>query len=293
LLTKPIGTEPEPEPVAATIQSVKRWLKTSPSKTFATLQIREGPKDVFGHTIILFGVPTKFISRQNSDLDFIPYGSEAATRIWDAHYGFKEWKGFREISQALFFRHGGLNSWMYRDLLPDDDLHFEGCSSCPGHCYCWWMNMRNFRRELEEDIINDRMVFWVAQMVEQNSDQLMTVWSNLDEDNPSRRRCIWRDLLRKEDIHDIFEPLRPGVDIQTILEEEKDGEDGLWKQWLFDSAAWLADDIFAYHVSQGKLGEEVPRVVFDRYARIRDIAQFQYVPSSLESLPTRGNFKCL
>ena len=65
--------------------------------------------------------------------------------------------------------------------------------------------MWNFRRELE-DIINDRMVFWVAQMVEQNSDQLMTVWSNLDEDNPSRRRYIWRDLLQKEDILDIFEP---------------------------------------------------------------------------------------
>jgi hypothetical protein len=129
---------------------------------------------VFGHTIILFGIPTKFISGPNSDLDFVPYGSEAATRIWDAHYGFKEWKVVREISQALF-RHGGLNSWMHRDLLPDDDLHFQGCSSCPGHCYCWWTNMRNFRRELEEDIINDRMVFWVAQMVEQNSDQLMTV----------------------------------------------------------------------------------------------------------------------
>jgi hypothetical protein len=79
--------------------------------------------------------------------------------------------------------------------------------------------MRNFRRELEEDIINDRVVFWVAQMVEQNSDQLITIWSNLDEDNPSRRRCIWRDLFQKEDILDIFEPLRPGVDIQTILED--------------------------------------------------------------------------
>ncbi|RFU31081.1 hypothetical protein B7463_g5251, partial [Scytalidium lignicola] len=286
--------QPEPEPLVTTIRSIKCWLITDPSKTFATLQITEGPKDVFGHTAILFGIPTKFVSGLNCDLDFVPYGSQTTIKIWDAHYGFKEWKGFREISQVLFFRHGGLNSWMYRDLLPDNDLHFEGCSSCTGHCYCWWINMRAFRRELEEDIINDRMIFWVARMVEQNSDQLMSVWSNLDEGNPSRRRCIWRNLFRKDDMLNIFEPLRPGVDIQTIVEkEEENRKEGVWKQWLYDSAAWLADDIFAYHVSQGKLGEEVPCVVFDRYARIRDIPQFQYVPHSLESLPIRGNFKCL
>ena len=41
--------------------------------------------------------------------------------------------------------------------------------------------------------------------------------------------------------------------------------------WFYDSAAWLADDIFVYHVSQGNFGKDVPRVVFDRFARVRDL----------------------
>ena len=150
--------------------------------------------------------------------------------------------------------------------------------------------MRYLRRELEEDIINDRMVLWVAQVVEQNPPQLLSVWSNLDEDNSSRRRVFWRGQLRKEDVLEIFAPLRPGVDIPTIIDEEN-SEIGMWRRWLYDAAAWLANDVFAYRVSQGNLGNDVPRVVFDRFARIRDIPQFQYVPLSLETLPIRAKFK--
>ena len=147
--------------------------------------------------------------------------------------------------------------------------------------------MRYFRRELKEDIINDRMVLWVAQVVERNPPELLATWSNSSEGNSSRRRTFWRSQLQ-EDVLEIFAPLRPGVDIQTIICEP---ESSVWKRWLFDSAAWLADDIFVYHVAQGNLGKDVPRVVFDRFAKLRDLSQFQYVPISLETLPTRGMFK--
>jgi hypothetical protein len=151
--------------------------------------------------------------------------------------------------------------------------------------------MRYFRRELEEDIINDRMVLWVAQVVERNPPELLAMWSNSGEGNSSRRRTFWRSQLRNEDVLEIFAPLRPGVDIQTIIYEPESSELSVWKRWLYDTAAWLADDIFVYHVSQGNLGKDVPRVIFDRFARVRDLPQFQYVSISLETLPTRGMFK--
>ena len=127
----------QPGTINTTTEHVIDWLGSKPGTRFATIQIHEGPKDSFGSTIILFGLPTKVVLGTKGDIDFIPYGFPAGTAVWQAEYGFVQWKGFREILQALFFRHGGLNSWMYRDLLPDPALSFDNCSSCQKPCSCW------------------------------------------------------------------------------------------------------------------------------------------------------------
>jgi hypothetical protein len=117
------------------------------------------------------------------------------------------------------------------------------------------------------------------------------VWTNDDEENETLRRTIWRKLLTKEDMSQILAPLRPGVDIETILDaEEKDGSVWVWREWAYDSVAWLADDIFTYHIGQGNLGRNVPHVVFERYARVGEFVRF---PGSLDrkSLPIRAKFK--
>lgn len=99
--------------------------------------------------------------------------------------------------------------------------------------------MRYYRNKLEEDIINDRMVLWVSRVLDRKHRDLLPFWSNFD-DNPSRRRSFWRSQLRKEDLLEILVPLRPGVDIQTIVNEDEDDESEVWKRWLYDAAAWLA-----------------------------------------------------
>lgn len=98
------GAEPEPGSISDVTDHIKQWLDREPVARSATIQIREGPKDVFGSMIILFEVPTNVITRTKGDLDFVPYGFPAGTEIWEAEYGFIQWKGFREISQALFFQ---------------------------------------------------------------------------------------------------------------------------------------------------------------------------------------------
>ncbi|KFY73731.1 hypothetical protein V499_06198 [Pseudogymnoascus sp. VKM F-103] len=73
-------------------------------------------------------------------------------------------------------------------------------------------------------------------------------------ENGPRRRLIWRGHFQEGDLREIFAPLRPGVDLETILATK----DGVWRNWLYDSAASLADDIFIYHIAQGLAGMEEP-----------------------------------
>ncbi|KFZ18018.1 hypothetical protein V501_01405 [Pseudogymnoascus sp. VKM F-4519 (FW-2642)] len=127
--------------------------------------------------------------------------------------------------------------------------------------------MRNLRHELQQDIITDRM----------------------DDGNAARRRGTWDDFFTDDDLMEIFAQLRPGVDIEGIVQAEEGGEMWEWKKWLFDSAEALADDTFTYHVSQGKLGGDVSRSVFERHARVGE-----FIPSpmiSIERVPIRANFK--
>ncbi|OBT94085.1 uracil DNA glycosylase [Pseudogymnoascus verrucosus] len=88
---------------------------------------------------------------------------------------------------------------------------------------------------------------------------------------------------------EIFAPLRPGVDVEGIVRAEGDGEMWEWRKWLLDSAAALADDKFTYHVSQGKLGGDASRFVFERHARVGEFIPSPMIP--IERVPIRANFK--
>jgi hypothetical protein len=161
LLTDLFKTEPEPRSIPETILSVKAWLATSPKDKWFSVLIKEGPKDVFGCTIILLGIIAKYTLSEDGSIQYTSY-SDPSTPIPDAKTGFEDFLGLREVSQALFFQFGGVQSWMFRDLLPDETMQYNGCTECKHRCAFWWTNMRNFRRELENRVVNNRMVFWVA-----------------------------------------------------------------------------------------------------------------------------------
>ena len=55
--------------------------------------------------------------------------------------------------------------------------------------------------------------------------------------------------------------LRPWVDIHTRVNDES----SIWRGWILNLAACLADDVFAYYVSQQKIGQEIMQAVLDRY----------------------------
>jgi hypothetical protein len=52
----------------------------------------------------------------------------------------------REISQALYFRHGGLRAWIFRDLLPENAfwLPFHGCTMWEDKCNCWFRYVNSY-----------------------------------------------------------------------------------------------------------------------------------------------------
>lgn len=91
---------------------------------------------------------------------------------------------------------------------------------------------------------------------------------------------------------EVFAPLtltlRPGIDLETIMKAEE-GEALVWKEWLYDSASSLADDLFAYHIGQGRLGGEVSRYVFERHESVGE--RIPVPRLSIESLPIRAMFK--
>lgn len=149
-------------------------------------------------------------------------------------------------------------------------------------------NMRTFRRELESSITK-RMVIWVSRVIDTDTDKAMRL---VGMPQPSRQK-FWEERLQAADLMEIFEPLRPGVDIQTIVDSEGGGDLGGWRRWLFEAAAWLADDVYGYHVAQGGLeetGADVPRVVLERFGKLRDLVLFKYVPG-IKTLPIRANFR--
>jgi hypothetical protein len=99
---------------------------------------------------------------------------------------------------------------------------------------------------------------------------------------------FWNSYLRKEDLLTIFEPLRPGVDIYTTVNDES----SIWRGWILNLAAYLADDVFAYYVSQQKMGQEIVQAVLDRYIfSAHDSDLDANIPPGLQSIPTRGTFK--
>jgi hypothetical protein len=58
---------------------------------------------------------------------------------------------------------------------------------------------------------------------------------------------------QRDDLVHIFEPLRPGVHIVTILDED---------------CGVTTDDVFMYHICRGRLGQEMDPVVFMRYSHL-------------------------
>lgn len=149
-------------------------------------------------------------------------------------------------------------------------------------------NMRVFRRELESSI-TERMVLWVARVIHSDRDTM----SSVIKDTRSSRE-FFRGRLEDADLLEIYECLRPGVDLQKILAGSNDDDSDMskWRRWIYDAAAWFAGDIYGYYVSQGGLmgRDGVPRVVFERGGRVRDFVQHQYVPG-IETLPIRANFR--
>ncbi|OBT88350.1 hypothetical protein VE02_02287 [Pseudogymnoascus sp. 03VT05] len=285
--------QPEPESIHKTLAAVEAWQATSPREKWTDLaRFEKGGKDVFGSTVIVFGVPAMYTVLSDGYI-YTSY-SDPKKSISDATHRKLEHRGLRKVAQAVFFRFGGVQTWMIRGLLPDETqtIPIHGCSKFGYNCSCWWKMMRGFRRELEEYIINERMLFWVAQAITENCDLMAPMWTNKNEKNTELRRAVWRKLFTKQDLSEIFAPLRPGVDVETILDaKEKDGSVWVWHEWMYDCAAWLADDLFAYHITQGGLGRDVHRLVFERLACV---GGFMGVPRSIdrmESLPIRANFK--
>ncbi|KFY93169.1 hypothetical protein V500_03869 [Pseudogymnoascus sp. VKM F-4518 (FW-2643)] len=282
-------SQPEPQSFVDTVKQVQHWLAKDPARHFQQLKIHNGPRALFGNTAIVFGVPVEVASETN----FIPHGFPLGSLVEEVAgtSGFRSWVGFREISQALFFYYGTLHGWAYRELLPDAVfwLSFDGCTLCDNKCNCWWSNMRTFRRELESSITK-RMVIWVSQVIDADTDKTMR--SVVGMPRPSRQK-FWEEQLQAADILKIFEPLRPGVDIQAIVDSSGGDDLSEWKRWLCEAAAWLADDVYGYHVAQGGLeesGADVPRVVVERFGKLRDFVLFRYVPS-IKTLPIRANFR--
>ncbi|KFY39303.1 hypothetical protein V494_04034 [Pseudogymnoascus sp. VKM F-4513 (FW-928)] len=283
--------QPETRSIKRVIPTITAWLEKD-AVLSQKLRIAEGEKTTFGNTAIVFGIPASYTV--DRELIFTSY-SDPLGNICTQKQGIEEWEGCREIYQALFFYYGGLSSWMFRDLLPYNSQMFAGCTDCPGRCSCWFINMRNFRRELENKIIRDRMLPWVVQMVNDHLELLRPLWSNKDDDTARRRRLLWAKLLEAGGaLGNIMAPLRPGVDIETILAAEEVNEEAwLWRKWAYDSTASLADDIFVYHVAQGRLGTYVSRFVFERHSRVGEFIPFptkrQLLP--ITTLPIRAMFK--
>jgi hypothetical protein len=42
-------------------------------------------------------------------------------------------------------------------------------------------------------------------------------------------------------------------------------ESNIWRGWILNLAACLADDVFSYYVSEQKIGQEMLQAVLDRY----------------------------
>ncbi|KFY45591.1 hypothetical protein V495_02902 [Pseudogymnoascus sp. VKM F-4514 (FW-929)] len=238
---------PEPRPIASVVAQIKQWLDGNPESKLIPITLCEGPKNTFGNTAVVFGVPVNIkIDAQQGDIDFIPYGYPAGTNIWDVKTSFAE------------------------------------------PCNCWFSNMRNHRDDIEM-AVTDRVAIWVARETVQESEQLEDVWSTHDG-NSSTRRNIWHSLLQEKDLIDILAPLRPGVDIHEILDaQENDEEKWLWRRFMFDWVASLADNVFSYRVSQDNIGKIAPHIVSVRQAAAVKSPSFDYVPN-LASLPTRSTF---
>jgi hypothetical protein len=175
------------------------------------LDTKEGPKDVFGDTCIVLGIPARFTNPGTDEFELFPYGYPGK-EIWEVKFGI--YQAINEISQVIFFRHGDIRSGDFITLMPLPQLPLTGCW-CISPCNHWLIYMRNARRALQFHIIDKRMVYWVAKQVQLNSETLKPMWTNRDVVNRHRRLVFWRSQLRKEDLLTIFEPLRPGVDICT------------------------------------------------------------------------------
>jgi hypothetical protein len=134
--------EPEPRPFAEVIESVDSWLETLP--TMPKLDIKEGPKDVFGDTCIVFGIPARFTNPGTGDFELFPYGYPGK-EIWEVKFGISEYQAIREISQVIFFRHGDVRSGDFITLMPVPQLQFTGCRGT-SPCNHWLTYMRNARR---------------------------------------------------------------------------------------------------------------------------------------------------
>ncbi|OBT50796.1 hypothetical protein VE04_08032 [Pseudogymnoascus sp. 24MN13] len=148
-------SKPETKSYRRKKPTIVSWQEEHQGDTPRKIRIAEAEKDTFGDTALLFGIPAAYTTGR--DLMFTSYynpSGDISTQV----YGMREWEGFHEISQAIFFQFGGLSSWMFRDLLPQNGQMFSGCSECTETCICWFTNMRNVRRELEASIIHDRMM---------------------------------------------------------------------------------------------------------------------------------------
>ncbi|KAL5350019.1 hypothetical protein ACLOAV_005055 [Pseudogymnoascus australis] len=98
--------------------------------------------------------------------------------------------------------------------------------------------MRGFRGELEDEVVKERCLFLVANTIEWKRSLLDPVGSNKDSKNTPLPRAIWRKLLTKDDMSKILALLRPGADVETILDaEEEDGVVWEWCQWTYRCVA--------------------------------------------------------
>jgi len=97
----------------------------------------------------------------------------------------------------------------------------------------------------------------------------------------------WRLINIKIDLEAIFAVLRPGVDIERVMEEEK------WRKWARIIAIQLVDDLYVFHFARS------PSAVLDnhiiakfRAASMRDALQ-DMLHVHIEEIPVGGELKNL